>query len=145
MAPCTQEIKQTPLKIQFKSKGGIINTLNLLIMSTIKNHVQLIGNVGQEPTVTNLESGKKVARLSLATNENYKNGLGEKQTDTNWHTIVAWGKVADIIEKFVDKGREIGILGKLKTRSYTTDDGNQRYVTEVVANEILFLNGKPNK
>ena len=114
-------------------------------MSSIKNHVQLIGNVGQELTVTNLESGKKVARLSLATNENYKNGQGEKQTDTNWHTIVAWGKVADIIEKFVDKGREIGILGKLKTRSYTTDDGNQRYVTEVVANEILFLNGKPNK
>jgi len=114
-------------------------------MSTIKNHVQLIGNVGQEPTVTNLESGKKVARLSLATNENYKNGKGEKQTDTNWHTVVAWGKVADIIEKFVDKGREIGIVGKLKTRTYTTDDGNQRYVTEVVANEILLLNGKPNK
>lgn len=114
-------------------------------MSTIKNHVQLIGNVGQDPTITNLESGKKVARLSLATNENYKNNQGEKQTDTNWHTIVAWGKVADIIEKFVSKGKEIGVVGKLKTRTYTMDDGNQRYVTEVVANEILLLNEKPKK
>jgi|TARA_E500000318_G_scaffold112008_1_gene133350 single-strand DNA-binding protein len=111
-------------------------------MSTIKNHVQLIGNVGQEPIVTNLENGKKVARLSLATNENYKNGNGEKQTDTNWHTVVAWGKVADIIEKFVDKGKEIGVVGKLKTRTYTMDDGNQRYVTEVVADEILLMGNK---
>ncbi len=114
-------------------------------MSSIKNHVQLIGNVGQEPTVTNLESGKKVARLSLATNENYKNNKGDKQTDTNWHTVVAWGKVADIVEKYVVKGKEIGITGKLKTRTYTTEDGNQRYVTEVVANEILLLNGNTNK
>ncbi|MEX0314423.1 MAG: single-stranded DNA-binding protein [Allomuricauda sp.] len=111
-------------------------------MSTIKNHVQLIGNVGIEPTITNLESGKKVARLSLATNENYKDSKGEKQTDTNWHTIVAWGKVAEIIEKFVTKGKEIGISGKLKTRSYETKDGNQRYVTEVEANEILLMGSK---
>ncbi|MEZ4780619.1 MAG: single-stranded DNA-binding protein [Flavobacteriaceae bacterium] len=111
-------------------------------MSSIKNHVQLIGNVGQEPTVTNLESGKKVARFSLATNENYKDGKGEKQTDTNWHTVIAWGKVADIIEKFVAKGKEIGIVGKLKTRIYTMDDGNQRYVTEVVADEILLMGNK---
>ncbi|PCJ91301.1 MAG: single-stranded DNA-binding protein [Flavobacteriaceae bacterium] len=111
-------------------------------MSTIKNHVQLIGNVGQEPTITNLESGKKVARFSLATNEHYKNGKGEKQTDTNWHTVVAWGKTAEIIEKFVTKGKEVGITGKLKTRSYTTNDGNERYVTEVEATEILLLGSK---
>ena len=111
-------------------------------MSTIRNHVQLIGNVGQEPTITNLESGKKVARLSLATNENYKNSKGEKQTDTNWHTVVAWGRVADIIEKYAEKGKEIGIVGKLKTRTYTMDDGNQRYVTEVVADEILLMGNK---
>jgi single-strand DNA-binding protein len=73
-------------------------------MSTIKNHVQLIGNVGQEPTITNLESGKKVARFSLATNENYKNRKGKKQTDTNWHTVVAWGKIAETIEKYAEKG-----------------------------------------
>ncbi|CAG2532829.1 single-strand DNA-binding protein [Maribacter dokdonensis] len=111
-------------------------------MSTIKNHVQLIGNVGQEPTVTNLESGKKVVRFSLATNENYKNDKGEKVQSTDWHTVVAWGKTAEIVEKYAPKGKEIGITGKLKTRSYTTDDGNQRYVTEVVANEILLLGGK---
>ena len=114
-------------------------------MSTIKNHVQLIGNVGQEPTITNLESGKKVARFSIATNEYYKDAKGEKQTDTNWHTVVARGKTAEIVEKFVGKGKEVGITGKLKTRTYTTDDGNQRYVTEVVADEILLLGSKGDK
>ncbi|WP_339655120.1 single-stranded DNA-binding protein [uncultured Maribacter sp.] len=111
-------------------------------MGTLKNHVQLIGNVGQEPTITNLESGKKVARFSLATNEYYKDAKGEKQTDTNWHTVVAWGKTAEIIEKFVGKGKEIGVTGKLKTRTYTTDEGNERYVTEIEANEILLLGSK---
>lgn len=114
-------------------------------MSTLKNHVQLIGKVGQEPAITNLESGKKVARLSLATNEYYKDAKGEKQTETNWHTVVAWGKTADIIEKYVAKGKEIGVTGKLKTRTYTTDDGNQRYVTEIEANEILLLGSKNDK
>lgn len=114
-------------------------------MSTLKNHVQLIGNVGQEPTITNLDSGKKVVRFSLATNEYYKDPKGEKQTETNWHTVVAWGKTAEIIEKFVAKGKEVGVTGKLKTRTYTTDDGNQRYVTEVVADEILLLGSKNEK
>ncbi|MEM6734583.1 MAG: single-stranded DNA-binding protein [Bacteroidota bacterium] len=111
-------------------------------MSTIKNHVQLIGHIGEDPKVTNLESGRKVARFRLATNEHYKDAKGEKRTDTNWHSIVAWGKTAEIIEKYTAKGKEIGVTGKLKTRTYTTDDGNQRYVTEVEANEILLLGGK---
>ena len=111
-------------------------------MSTIRNYVQLIGNVGQEPTITNLDNGKKVARFSLATNENYKDSNGGKQTDTNWHTIVAWGKTAEVVEKFISKGKEVGLTGKLKTRTYTTDDGNQRYVTEVVADEILLIGNK---
>ena len=115
------------------------------IMSTLKNHVQLIGNVGQEPTITNLESGKKVARFSIATNEHYKNSKGEKVQSTNWHTVVAWGKTAEIIENYVGKGKEIALTGKLRTRSYTTDDGNQRYVTEVEANEILLLGSKNDK
>lgn len=110
-------------------------------MSTLRNQVQLIGNVGQEPTVTMLDSGKKVARLSLATNENYKNSKGEKQTETNWHSIVAWGKTADIIEKYVGKGKEIAIEGKLTSRSYEDKEGVKRYVTEVVASEILLLGG----
>ncbi|TVZ26108.1 single-strand DNA-binding protein [Gillisia sp. Hel_I_86] len=114
-------------------------------MSTLKNHVQLIGNVGQEPTITNLESGKKVARFSIATNEFYKNDKGEKTQTTDWHTVVAWGKIAEIVEKYVGKGKEIGITGKLRTRTYTTDDGNQRYVTEVEAREILLLGTKNGK
>ena len=108
-------------------------------MSTLKNKVQLIGNVGLDPTITNLDNGKKVARLSLATNEHYKNGQGEKQTDTNWHTIIAWGKTADIIEKYVTKGKEIAVEGKLGTRAYNDKDGNKRYVTEVIVSEILLL------
>ena len=111
-------------------------------MSTLKNHVQLIGNVGQEPTITNLENGKKVARFSLATNEYYKDAKGERTQTTDWHTVVAWGKTAEIIEKHVDKGKEIGVTGKLRTRTYTTDDGSQRYVTEIEAREILLLGTK---
>ena len=111
-------------------------------MSTIKNHVQLIGNVGQEPTITNLENGKKVARFSLATNEYYKNDKGEKVQNTEWHTIVAWGKTAEIIEKYAGKGKEIGVTGKLKSRSYKDNDGIKRYVTEVEASEILLLGAK---
>lgn len=108
-------------------------------MSTLRNKVQLIGNVGQEPAVTKLDSGKKVARISLATNENYKNSKGERQAETHWHTIVAWGKTADIIEKYVGKGKEIAIEGKLTSRSYEDKEGVKRYVTEVVASEILLL------
>ena len=108
-------------------------------MSTLRNKVQLIGNVGGEPTITNLESGKKVARISIATNEHYKDGKGEKQTDTNWHNLVAWGKTADIIEKYVAKGKEIAIEGKLTSRSYEDKDNVKRYVTEVVVSEILLL------
>ena len=114
-------------------------------MSNLRNKVQLIGNVGQEPSTTKLDNGKKVARLSLATNENYKNNKGEKVQATSWHTVVAWGKTAEIVEKYVEKGKEVGISGKLKTRSYTTEANEQRYVTEVVADEILLLGSKSDK
>jgi len=108
-------------------------------MSSLKNKVQLIGNVGNEPEITNLDSGKKVAKFSIATNEFYKNSNGEKQQDTQWHNIVAWGKIAEIIEKYVGKGKEVAIEGKLTSRSYETKEGEKRYVTEVVANEILLM------
>ena len=108
-------------------------------MSGIKNRVQLIGNVGGEPTITKLESGKTVARFSMATNENYKNSKGEKVTNTNWHTLVGWGKIAGIIEKYVDIGNEIAIDGKLTSRSYEDKEGAKRYVTEIVVSEILLL------
>ncbi len=108
-------------------------------MSTIRNHVQLIGNLGDDPKVTQLENGRKVARFSLATYEHFKNDKGERVQRTEWHAITAWGKTAEIVERYAAKGREIGISGKLKNRSYTTDDGQKRYVTEVEARELLLL------
>ncbi|MWW26035.1 single-stranded DNA-binding protein [Algibacter lectus] len=108
-------------------------------MSTLKNKVQLIGNVGNEPDITNLESGKKVAKFSIATNESYKDSKGEKVTNTQWHNIVAWGKIAEIVEKYVGKGKEVALEGKLTSRSYETKEGEKRYVTEVVVDEILLL------
>jgi single-strand DNA-binding protein len=111
-------------------------------MSTLKNKVQLIGNLGNDPEIVNLESGKKLAKFSLATNESYKNAKGEKVTDTHWHNIVAWGKTAEIIEKFVTKGKEIAVEGKLTSRSYESKTGEKRYVTEVVCSELLLLGAK---
>jgi single-strand DNA-binding protein len=108
-------------------------------MSTLRNKVQLIGNVGNEPEITNLESGKKVAKFSIATNESYKDSKGEKVTSTQWHNIVAWGKIAEIVEKYVGKGKEVALEGKLTSRSYETKEGEKRYVTEVVVDEILLL------
>lgn len=111
-------------------------------MNTLRNKVQLIGNLGKDPEIVNLESGKKLAKFTLATNESYKNAQGEKITDTQWHQIVAWGKTADIIEKYVVKGKEVAIDGKLTTRSWEDKDGIKRYTTEVVCNELLMLGAK---
>jgi single-strand DNA-binding protein len=109
------------------------------IMNTLRNKVQLIGNLGNDPEVITLESGRKLAKFAIATNESYKNANGEKVTDTQWHNIVAWGKTADIIEKYVAKGKEVAIEGKLTSRSYETKQGEKRYITEVVCNELLML------
>ncbi|MCB7481704.1 single-stranded DNA-binding protein [Christiangramia sediminis] len=108
-------------------------------MSTLRNTVQLIGHVGNEPEIVNLESGKKLAKFSVATNESYKNAKGEKVTDTQWHNIVAWGKTAELVENYVPKGKEVGIEGKLTSRSYEDKDGVKRYITEVVCHELLLL------
>ena len=111
-------------------------------MSTIRNKVQLIGNVGKEPEIVNLDSGKKLAKFSVATNENFKNGNGERITDTQWHNIIAWGKTAELVEKYVGKGKEVGVEGKLTNRSWDDKDGNKRYITEIVCNELLLLGQK---
>lgn len=111
-------------------------------MNTLRNKVQLIGHLGQDPEIITLESGKKLAKFSLATNENYKDADGQKQTKTDWHNLIAWGKTADIIEKYVTKGKEIAIEGKLTNRSYQTKEGENRYVTEIVVNELLMLGNK---
>ena len=111
-------------------------------MSTLRNKVQLIGNLGNQPEVITLESGKKLAKFTMATNESYKNEKGEKITDTQWHNIIAWGNIAQIIEQYVNKGEELAIEGKLTSRSYDDKDGNKRYITEIVVNELLMLGGK---
>ena len=108
-------------------------------MSALRNKVQLIGNLGNDPEIINLESGKTLAKFTIATNETYKNNKGEKVTDTQWHNVVAWGKTAEIIEKYVTKGKEIAVEGKLTSRSYETKEGEKRYITEVVCNELLML------
>ena len=112
-------------------------------MYALKNKVQLIGHLGNVPEIKNTESGKKLARFSVATNENYRNAKGEKVTETTWHNLVAWGKVADIAEKYLVKGTEIAIEGKLISRSYTDKDGKKKYVSEVQVNELLLLGTKP--
>lgn len=111
-------------------------------MNAPTNRVQLIGNLGNNPEVKNLESGKKVVRLNIATNESYQNKQGERMNETYWHTIVAWGRTADIAEKLLVKGSEVAIEGKLVSRSYTAKDGQKRSITEVVASEILLLTRK---
>jgi len=111
-------------------------------MYALKNKVQLIGNLGNAPEVRTLESGKKMARFSVATNENYRNAKGEKVTETQWHNLVAWGKVAEIVEKFLTKGKEVAIEGKLVNRSYNDKEGNKKYVTEIQVNELLLLGVK---
>ena len=108
-------------------------------MNTLRNKVQLIGNLGNDPEIINLESGKTLAKFSIATNESYKDASGQKQTNTNWHNIIAFGKTAEIIEKYVGKGKEVAIEGKLTTRSWEDKDGIKRYTTEVVCNELLML------
>lgn len=108
-------------------------------MNALRNKVQLIGHVGQEPEIKILEGGKKLARFTIATNEVYYNDQKEKITDTQWHTIAAWGKTAEIIESFVNKGKEIALEGKLTHRMWEDKNGEKRYSTEVVANEVLLL------
>ena len=119
------------------SKGETKNKMN-----TLRNKVQLIGNLGQNPEVKELNGGKKVAKFSLATNETYRNKAGEKVTDTQWHNLVAWGKTAEVIEKYLKKGSEVAIEGKILNRNYTDKEGVKRYVTEIQVSDLLMLGGK---
>lgn len=108
-------------------------------MNTLRNRVQLIGNAGKDPEIKSFDGGKKLASLTIATNESYTNDKGEKITDTQWHSVVAWGKTAEIIEKYVEKGDQIAVEGKLTHRSYDDKNGEKRYITEVVVSEIILL------
>jgi single-strand DNA-binding protein len=113
--------------------------LKIKVMNALRNKVQLIGNLGQDPEVMNLEGGNKMAKFSIATNETYRNAKGEKVTDTQWHQVVAWGKTAEIVENYLVKGKEVAIEGKLIHRSYDTAEGQRKYVTEVKCTELLML------
>ena len=113
-------------------------------MNALKNKVQLIGNLGNAPEVKNTEKGRKLAKFSIATNETYYNAKGEKVTETQWHNLVAWGKVAEVVEKYLNKGSEVAIEGKLMNSNYTDKDGNKRYYTEIQVHELLLIGGKPS-
>jgi single-strand DNA-binding protein len=114
-------------------------------MFALRNKVQLIGNLGAKPEIKQTESGKKKATFSIATSEVYRNAKGEKVTETQWHRAIAWGKIADVAEKYLDKGREVVIEGKLITHTYNDKAGVKKYMTEVLVNELLMLGPKPGK
>ena len=108
-------------------------------MNALKNRVQLIGNLGMNPEIKTLDGGKKLAKMSIATNESYKNAKGELVKETQWHNLIAWGKTADIIEKYLKKGSEVAVEGKLNTRNYTDKEGVKHYITEIQVSELLML------
>jgi single-strand DNA-binding protein len=114
-------------------------------MNALKNKVNLIGRLGVQPEIVNMESGRKLARFTLATNENYKNKNGEWQSITQWHTINAWGKLAELVQKLLTKGQEIVVEGKLVNLSYENKNGEKRFSTVVEASEFLVLTPKTEK
>jgi single-strand DNA-binding protein len=111
-------------------------------MSTLRNTVQLIGNVGKQPEIKSASNGNKYATFSIATTEKYTNKAGEKITDTTWHNLIVWDKQADIIERFVSKGSMLGIQGKLLNKTYADKDGTTRSRYEIQVTEIQLLGNR---
>lgn len=111
-------------------------------MKTLRNSVQLIGRLGKDPEVKSFDTGNKLATFSLATTDTYKNAKGEKVKDTQWHNVVIWGKLADIAGKYLKKGNEVAVEGKLVHRTYETTAGEKRYVTEINVNDLVMLGSK---
>jgi len=111
-------------------------------MYAFKNRVQLIGNLGNKPEIKTMESGRKLAQFNLATSENFKNSKGESVKETQWHRLVAWGKVAEVAEKYLDKGKAVVVEGKLVSRSYNDKEGKKKYISEVQVNEVMLLGAK---
>jgi len=109
------------------------------MMNTLKNSVQLIGNIGRDVEMVNFETGNKKASVTLATSDYYTNNLGEKVKQTEWHNLIAWGKTAELMVQLLRKGSEVAIQGKLTSRSYTDKAGVTRYITEIVVNEFISL------
>ncbi len=111
-------------------------------MYSLRNKVQLIGNLGKNPEIKTTDSGKRLVKFSVATNEMYTNNKGEKVKETQWHNLVAWGKLAEVAEKYLSKGSEVAVEGKLITKDYTDKEGNKKYTTEIQVNELLMLGNK---
>ena len=114
-------------------------------MKNLRNSVQLIGNLGMNPEVKTLESGSTVANFSIATSDRYKNKEGEQIEDTTWHNLVAWGKTAEIAEKYLKKGASIYIEGKIRTSKWVDKDENNRYKTEIMADKMNMLSKSSNE
>jgi single-strand DNA-binding protein len=108
-------------------------------MKSLRNSVHLIGNLGMDPEVKEVSNGSKLAKFSLATSENYKNKNGEKVEETQWHNLVIWGKLADVAGKYLKKGNQIAVEGKLSNRQYDDKDGNRRFFTEIIVNDLVML------
>ncbi|WP_167608857.1 single-stranded DNA-binding protein [Maribellus sediminis] len=113
-------------------------------MNALRNSVRLLGHLGDDPKVRKLDSGKTVAHFTIATNEIYRDSRGEKQSETTWHRLVAWGKQAEIAEKYLKKGSEVSIEGKLTNRSWEDKNGEKQYMTEIVVNSMLLLDKVAN-
>jgi len=111
-------------------------------MKSLRNSVQLIGRLGKDPEVKSFGSDKKMATFSIATSDSYKNAKGEKIEDTQWHNVVIWGSLVEVAEKYLKKGAEVCVEGKLIHRNYETDKGEKRFVTEINVNDLLMLGGK---
>lgn len=108
------------------------------------NKVIILGNLGIDPEVRTLESGAKLARLRIATSESYTNREGQKIEQTEWHNVVVWRQLADVAERFLSKGRQVYIEGKLQTRSWKDAEGNDRYTTEIVGDRLQLVGGRPD-
>ncbi|MFL5754389.1 MAG: single-stranded DNA-binding protein [Bacteroidia bacterium] len=111
-------------------------------MNSMRNKVTLIGNLGNDPEIKIFENNKKFARISVATNETYKNKQGEKVTETTWHNVVIWGGLAGVTEKILKKGSEVCVEGKLVNRNWTDKEGIKRYSTEIHAHDLLLLGSR---
>ena len=107
------------------------------------NKVMLIGNLGKDPEVRYLDSGVAVANFSLATTENYKNKEGERVSQTEWHNVVLWRGLAEVAEKWLKKGSSVYVEGKIRTRKWEDKEGNNRYTTEILGDNMTMLGGRP--
>jgi single-strand DNA-binding protein len=107
------------------------------------NKVIILGNLGLDPEIRTLESGAKLARLRIATSESYTTKDGQKVENTEWHSVTVWRQLADIAEKYLAKGRQVYIEGKLQTRSWKAEDGSDRYATEIVGERLQLIGGRP--